>query len=51
MTFFDIVNFPFLDEDVPRSTSFGDYISIFLDLFIFLQCPDMSMTLILVIKF
>ena len=24
---FDIVNFPFLDVDVPRSTSFGDFIS------------------------
>ena len=24
---FDIVNFPFLDVDVPRSTSFGVYIS------------------------
>ena len=24
---FDIVNFPFLDGDVPRSTSYGDYIS------------------------
>ena len=24
---FDIVNFPFLDSDVPRSTSFGVYIS------------------------
>ena len=23
----DIVNFPFLDGDVPRSTSYGDYIS------------------------
>ena len=24
---FDIVNFPFLDSDVPRSTSYGVYIS------------------------
>ena len=24
---FDIVNFPFLDDDVPRSTSYGIYIS------------------------
>ena len=24
---FDKVNFPFLDGDVPRSTSYGDYIS------------------------
>ena len=27
MTDFDIVNFPFLDGDIPRSTSYGDYIS------------------------
>ena len=27
MTYFDIVNFPFLDGDVPRSTSYGVYIS------------------------
>ena len=27
MTDFDIVNFPFLDGDVPRSTSYGIYIS------------------------
>ena len=27
MTEFDIVNFPFLDSDVPRSTSHGVYIS------------------------
>ena len=25
--YFAIVNFPFLDVDVPRSTSYGDYIS------------------------
>ena len=25
MTYFDIVNFPFLDGDVPRSTSYGVY--------------------------
>ena len=24
---FEIVNFPFLDGDVPRSTSYGDHIS------------------------
>ena len=24
---FDIVNFPFLDRDVPRATSYGVYIS------------------------
>ena len=27
---FDIVNFPFLDGDVPRSTSYGVYISQFI---------------------
>ena len=27
MTDFDIVNLPFLDGDVPRSTSYGVYIS------------------------
>ena len=27
VTDFDIVNFPFLDGDVPRSTSYGVYIS------------------------
>ena len=27
---FDIVNFPFLDGDVPRSTSYGVYISHFI---------------------
>ena len=27
MTDFDIVNFPFLDGDVPRSTSYGVYLS------------------------
>ena len=25
--YFEIVNFPFLDGDVPRSTSYGVYIS------------------------
>ena len=43
----DIVNFPFLDSDVPRSTS---YEFIFLNLFFFLERPVMSMTLILGIK-
>ena len=28
--YFDIVNFPFLDGDVPRSTSYGVYISQFI---------------------
>ena len=46
---FDIVNFPFLEDDVPRSTSYGH--NIFLSLFVFLECPVMVMTLILVIKF
>ena len=32
MTDFDIVKFPFLDEDVPRSTSYGVYISNLFDL-------------------
>ena len=39
----DIVNFPFLDGDVPRSTSYGVYI---LNLFVLFECPVMSMTLI-----
>ena len=43
---FDIVNFPFLDGDVPRSTSYGVYISqIILNLFDLLECPVMLMTL------
>ena len=41
---FDIVNFPFLDGDVPCSTSYGVYISQ-------LECPVRSIILILVIKF
>ena len=45
---FDIVNFPFLDGDVPCSTSYGVYISQLIHL---LKCPVMSMTLILGIKF
>ena len=45
---FDIANFPFLDGDVPRSTSYG---VIFLNLFGLLECPAMLMTLILVIRF
>ena len=44
---FDIVNFPFLDGDVPRSTSYGVYIV----QLILLECPVISMTLILVINF
>ena len=45
---FDIVNFPFLDGDVPRSIFYGVYIS---QLILLLECPIMSITLILVIKF
>ena len=45
---FDIVNFLFLDGDVPGSTSCGVYISQLFDL---LECPVMLMTLILVIRF
>ena len=45
---FGIVTFPFLDGDVPRSTSHGVYISKLFDL---LECPVMLMTSILVIKF
>ena len=45
---FDIVNIPFLDGDVPRSASYGVYIS---NLFVLLECPVMSMTLIHGIKF
>ena len=45
---FDIVNFPFLDDDVPRSASYGVYISQLFDLLEFLV---MLMTLILVIRF
>ena len=45
---FDIVNFPLLDGDIPRSTSYCVYISQLIHL---LECQVMSMTLILVIKF
>ena len=45
---FDIVNFPFLDGDVPRSTSYGVY---YLNLFGLLECPVMLITLKLVIRF
>ena len=41
-------HFPFLDNDVPRSTA---YVYKFLNLFLLLECLVMSMTLILVIKF
>ena len=45
---FDTVDFPFLDGDVPRSTS---YVFMFLNLFDLLECPVALMTLILVIRF
>ena len=45
---FDILNFPFLDGDVPRSASYGVYISQLIRLLEFLV---MLMTLILVIRF
>ena len=47
MTFdIDIVNFPFLDGDVPRSISYGVNN---LNLFVLFECPVMSMTLIHVV--
>ena len=45
----DIVNFPFLDGDVPPSTSFGVYIYLFF--FNLHECLVMLMTLSLVIRF
>ena len=45
MTDFDIVNFPFLDGDVPNWTPNGVYTSPLIRL---LECPVMLMTLILV---
>ena len=42
------MNFPFLDGDVPRSTSF---VFIFLNLFDLLEFLVMLMTLIIVIRF
>ena len=48
MTDLDIVNFLFLDCDVPRPTSYGVYISQLL--LVLLECPVMSMTLILEIS-
>ena len=44
---FDIVTFPFLDGDVPRSMM----VFIFLNLFVLLECLAMLMTFILVIKY
>ena len=46
---FDIVNFPFLDGDVPRSASYGVFS--FLNLFDLLEFLVMLMTLILVTRF
>ena len=46
---FDIVNFPFLAGDVPRSASY--IVFIFLNLFDLLEFLVMLMTLILVIRF
>ena len=43
---FDIVNFPFLDGDVPRSTSYGVYISQLM-----LECPVILVTLFLPVIF
>ena len=40
---FEIVNFPFLDGDVPRSLSM---VYIFLNLFVLLECVLMLMTLL-----
>ena len=45
---FDIVNFPFLDGDNPRSASYDVYIS---QLIRFVECPAMLMTIIHVIRF
>ena len=44
---FDIVNFPFLDGDVPRHTSYGIYIS---QLIRFARASQILMTLTTVIK-
>ena len=43
---FDIVNFPFLDGDIPRAISYGVY-----SLFGLLECLVMSLTLTLEIRF
>ena len=45
---FDIVNFPFLAGDIPRSTSDGVYFS---QIIRFFECLVMMNILILVIKF
>ena len=48
--YFAIVNFPFLDSDGSRLTSYGVYISQLIR-FARVECPVMLMTFILVIKF
>ena len=45
---FEILNFPFLDGEVPRS---HPMVYIFFNLFVVLECLFMSITLILIIKF
>ena len=45
---FDIVNFPFLDGDFLDQ---HPMVFIFLNLFVLLECPVISMTLILLINF
>ena len=46
---FEIVNFPFLDGDVPRSTSYGVYIS--LNSFVLLEHLAMLLTSTLAINY
>ena len=48
---FDIVNFPFLDGDIPRATSNGVYISQLHSLFGLLECLVLSLLLTIEIKF
>ena len=45
----DIINFPFLDRDIPRAPSYG--VSIYLNLFGLLECLVMLLTLTLENKF
>ena len=47
---FDIVNFPFLDGDIPRATSYEVYISQLIRLFGLLEYLVMSLTLTLEIN-
>ena len=46
---FEILNFPFLDGEVPRSHPI--WCLYFFNLFVVLECPFMSITLIFIIKF